>query len=165
VLIQYSFLIGPWSARLTIEQLDIPTIVGHGAVEPVAHVEQQISLVHVLISWFLLQQFHTFCGFWHVKSQRSFYRHIEQWFSNKFCLFMGKSLPNFWYHKIGRKTNWWKKLGSSANPSPRTHICQLMICTLWLPSKRLTTTVNLGHGWMLDLSYYLIAWCLTLLAL
>jgi len=37
VLIQYSFLIGPWSAHLTIEQLDIPTIVGHGAVEPVAH--------------------------------------------------------------------------------------------------------------------------------
>jgi hypothetical protein len=78
-----------------------------------------------------LQQFHTFWGFWHVKNQMKFlqayraviFQQILSLYGEKFAKFL--KTQNWKKKKTGEK-----KLGSSASPSPRTHICQLMICTL-----------------------------------
>jgi hypothetical protein len=85
-------------------------------------------------------------------------------------LFFGKSLSSFLYHKLeGRK----KKTdaeedGFSPSPSTKTRIWQLiMIGTLWLVQEQADHDrprwCCTSHGWMLDLLYYLIVGCLTLL--
>jgi hypothetical protein len=58
VVVQYWFLeklMLPLNNWITLILLHKGSVV-----EPVTHVEQQMCLVHVLISWFLLQLFHTF---------------------------------------------------------------------------------------------------------